>query len=67
MTNRIDKLDALVAQLEPALQPERDLWPQIDKAIAAGSGGFWQWRVAASAVAATLLIGLLKLNTLATW
>lgn len=59
MKDNFDHLDRQLALLDTEIAPERDLWPQIESAITTDSGGFWQWRVAASAVAATLLIGLL--------
>lgn len=53
-----DKLDAALADLPEALQPQRDLWPDIDAAIKPEEK-FWQWRVAASVFAMSMVIGLL--------
>ena len=59
MNDQDDKLDHAVSALPDAIMPERDLWPGIEARLTKGRGGFWQWRVAASVFAATVLVGLL--------
>ena len=59
MTERDDALDARLATLAERIEPERDLWPEIEAALPAPRQSFWQWRVAASGIAAALFIGLL--------
>lgn len=59
MNDQDDTLDRALATLPDSIRPERDLWPGIEARLATGRGGFWQWRVAASVFAATLLVGLL--------
>ena len=59
MNDQDDKLDTALAALPDAIAPERDLWPDIEARLQTGRGGFWQWRVAASVFAATVLVGML--------
>ena len=60
MTDRNEEaLDRALEGLAREIQPPRDLWPEIDAAIAPAKERFWQWRVAASVFATSLLIGLL--------
>ena len=59
MNEQEDRLDRALASLPDTIRPERDLWPGIEARLAKGRGGFWQWRVAASVFAASLLVGLL--------
>ncbi|MEO0365916.1 MAG: hypothetical protein AAF265_10520 [Pseudomonadota bacterium] len=53
-----EKLDAAIADLARDIKPDRDLWPAIDRGIQPEKS-FWQWRVAASVFATSLLIGML--------
>ncbi|MEO1580198.1 MAG: hypothetical protein AAFR91_00015 [Pseudomonadota bacterium] len=55
---QFDKLDAAIAGLDRDIKPERDLWRAIEAQIKPQES-FWQWRVAASVFATSLLIGLL--------
>ena len=59
MSDREDRLDRAIADLSREIHPERDLWPGIESRLATKHGGFWQWRLAASVFAATVLIGML--------
>lgn len=63
MTEQDMKLDRLIDGLDERIAPPRDLWPDIKAAIAPetakGSGGFWQWRFAASVMATAAMIGML--------
>lgn len=59
MNDQHDKLDRALESLPDSIRPERDLWPGIEARLAKGRGGFWQWRVAASVFAASVLVGLL--------
>lgn len=58
-------LDALIDGLDERIEPQRDLWPDIEAAIApqasSNGGGFWQWRIAASIMATAAMIGLLAI------
>ncbi|MEO1595785.1 MAG: hypothetical protein AAFS02_11140 [Pseudomonadota bacterium] len=59
MNDQDDALDQALAKLDDRIEPERDLWPGIEAKISERKGGFWQWRVAASVFAASVLVGLL--------
>ena len=59
MNDQDDKLDRELAALPDSIRPERDLWPGIEARLGKGKSGFWQWRVAASVFAASVLVGLL--------
>ncbi|MFK8052646.1 MAG: hypothetical protein AB8F65_06700 [Woeseiaceae bacterium] len=60
MDNNDDILKAAAA-LPRSIEPSRDLWPGIESQLQTEKTGFWQWRVAASGLAASMLIGLLLL------
>lgn len=61
MHNNDDNIMDAAAALPKSVAPERDLWPEIASQLPARGRDFWQWRVAASGFAASLLIGLLLL------
>lgn len=54
-----DEIFKQAAALPSSIDPERDLWPSIAAELGHQRSDFWQWRVAASGLAASLLIGLL--------
>ena len=59
MNDQQDALDRALEALDERIEPQRDLWPGIEAKISEKKGGFWQWRVAASVFAASVLVGLL--------
>ena len=59
MSDKEDRLDRAIADLAPTIRPERDLWPGIESRLTTKRNGFWQWRLAASVVATSVLIGML--------
>lgn len=59
MNDEKDALDRALEALDERIEPPRDLWPGIEATINEHKGGYWQWRVAASVFAASVLVGLL--------
>lgn len=61
MTNdekRLAKLDALLGEIPQAVDPERDLWPDIEAALdiePQSTGGFWRMALAATLIAGVAL------------
>ncbi|MEN7342930.1 MAG: hypothetical protein AAAFM81_08285 [Pseudomonadota bacterium] len=52
---------ARAAALPSEIAPPRDLWPGIESALETQKNDRWQWRVAASVIATSALIGILLL------
>ncbi|MEM7613262.1 MAG: hypothetical protein AAF270_16375 [Pseudomonadota bacterium] len=56
MNDDLRKLDAALLNIQDEIAPKRDLWPEINARISERKERFWHWRLAASGVAAALLV-----------